>query len=194
MTMRKKIFSLALLQILVVQVICASQIKGTKGCDFIFFLPFLQNENNFFYNTWHISSFVTLYAGAGAAELFTPNPVAEKATCCNDGHLLSCVSVKVNADIIFTGQDQDISFNGVKLSFSNPIDPTAKFTRTSRVTRPSSHHWKLEDPRWPLLWAGDLRRRRRLHLQRVWLDPWSWWRRRRCLHERWCGYSHCSLW
>ena len=68
-----------------------------------------------------------MYAGAGAAELITPNPVAEKAACCNlDDHLLSCISVKVNADMIFTGQDQDISFNGVKLSFSNPIDPHGK--------------------------------------------------------------------
>ena len=71
-----------------------------------------------------------MYAGASAAELFTPNPGAEKAACCNlDDHLLSCISVKVNADIIFTGQDQDnhdISFNGVKLSFSNPIDPHGK--------------------------------------------------------------------
>ena len=71
-------------------------------------------------------SYLTLYAGV--AELFTPKAAAESAACCNpNDHLLSCVSVKVNADIIFASQDnQDISFNDIKLSFSNPIDPHGK--------------------------------------------------------------------
>ena len=75
----------------------------------------------------------------GAAELFTPKAANGSAACCNHAdHLLSCVSGEVNADILFTGQD--ISINGVKLSFSNPIEPHGKVYKNELGDESTVHH------------------------------------------------------
>ena len=99
---------------------------------FLFRIPFVQETIIFAIKSLRVPVLrLSIDSGLAAKDLFTiPSPLSRSLEpCCDSDHVLSCVDVEVDPEVLLS--EDDISINGVDLVFSNFIPPHARTYKTA---------------------------------------------------------------